>query len=95
MLAEAIGDQVDELLAAQDALHVLLVKDAFFLPGQTEGRAGDNDRTGQRQAAGNRRLCPAGGSACMGQPGIDAASLLQKVGKQLAQGYVAAVIWFV
>ena len=51
--AEARRNDVDELLAAQDAGDVAVIEDAVG-PGQSQGRAGDHHR------AGERAVCPTG-----------------------------------
>ncbi len=47
-LAEAFGDEIDELLAAQDAQGVVGVHHSLMRPGQAEAGPGDHDRAGGR-----------------------------------------------
>ena len=62
LLAEPVRDRVDELLAVQDALHVLVVEDVLDA-GQPEGRTGDDDRLGHRRRRDCARSATAGSAA--------------------------------
>ena len=50
-LAEALGDQVDELLAAQDPLGVARIHHRLVGPRQAQTRAADDHRAGGRPIA--------------------------------------------
>ncbi len=94
LCAQVIGGQVDELFAAQDAIDVVIGKDALVQAGQTQRRAADHDRAGERQTPVERGGWGAGRLA--GRLGgrwgdcvvfhIDLLSLRQEIGKELAQG---------
>ena len=89
--AEAIGNQLDELLAAQETIDVLVVENLAVLSGQAKGRAADDDRSGHRHFAAHGRGAYSGHERGAGTL-VDVLSLFQELGKELPQGQDTAVL---
>ena len=85
-----VGDQLDELLATQQPLDVLVVEYLAVLPGQADRGPADHDRSGQWQHAITDR-----GLVTLGlrrrHALVDALSLIEEIGKEAAEGRVGVL----